>query len=92
MSLHRRAAKRDENEAGIIDALRAVGCTVTPLSGTGVPDLLVGHRGTTLLLEVKMPRKGLTDAQAVFHASWKGAPIHIVTSADEALAALKEGA
>lgn len=90
MSLHRYAAKRDKNEASIITALRAVGCSVMQQSGKGVPDLLVGQRGRTLLLEVKMPGESLTPAQEEFHARWRGAPIHVVTSVEEALAVLKE--
>jgi hypothetical protein len=46
---------RDGNEAAIVDALRAAGATVTRLGDAGVPDLLVGYRGSTLLLEIKLP-------------------------------------
>lgn len=53
MSIHRRAAGRDSNEAEIVAALRAAGATVTALSAAGVPDLLVGYAGATHLLEVK---------------------------------------
>lgn len=53
MSIHRRAVGRDSNEAEIVAALRAAGASVTPLSAEGVPDLLVGYRGATYLLEVK---------------------------------------
>lgn len=53
---------RDTNEPAIVKALKAVGASVTPLNGTGVPDLLVGFRGQTYLLEVKLPlgKKGGT--------------------------------
>lgn len=53
MSIHRRAARRDNNEVQIVAALTAAGASVTHLSAPGVPDLLVGYRGATLLLEVK---------------------------------------
>lgn len=53
MSIFRRAAGRDSNEAAIVDALVAAGASVTRLSAEGVPDLLVGIAGRTYLLEVK---------------------------------------
>lgn len=55
MSLHRRAARRDDNEPEICAALIAAGASVTYLSIPGAPDLLVGHQGRTVLLEVKEP-------------------------------------
>ncbi len=48
-----RIGRRDENELGIIDALRAVGATVKQLHEPA--DLLVGYRGANHLLEVKQP-------------------------------------
>ena len=46
MSYGRRAARRDDNEAAIVEALRAVGASVEILgNGDGVPDLLVGYAG-----------------------------------------------
>lgn len=53
MSIHRRAAGRDSNEPDIVAALEAAGASVTRLSAEGVPDLLVGYRGASHLLEVK---------------------------------------
>lgn len=51
----RRAARRDGNEPEIVAALRAAGASVSALNGDGIPDLLVGYRGETFLLEVKLP-------------------------------------
>ncbi len=51
----RRAARRDEAEPPIVDALEAVGASVQRLAVKGVPDLLVGWRGRMWLLEVKLP-------------------------------------
>lgn len=51
-----RAKRRDSNEEPIVDALRGAGATVSRLNEDGVPDLLVGFRGRTFLLEVKHPR------------------------------------
>lgn len=61
MSGNRRAARRDENEPGIVAAIRALGASVTlmPATGTakGIPDLLVGYRGITEQWEIKVPRR-----------------------------------
>lgn len=51
----RYARQRDRNEREIIAALRAIGAVVTQLGEAGVPDLLVGYQGCTILLEVKLP-------------------------------------
>ena len=50
-----RAAKIDANHEQVVTALRAAGATVQSLAGVGkgVPDLLVGYQGQTLLMEVK---------------------------------------
>lgn len=63
MSVHRYAAKRDENEPDIIKALRAHGCVVWQLSGKGIPDLLVLQKGKKWLADVKMPGKPTTKPQ-----------------------------
>jgi hypothetical protein len=54
----RYAKRKDVSHPGIVDALKAVGATIEPLesdSKRGIPDLLVGFRGRTYLLEVKRP-------------------------------------
>ena len=87
-----RAKRTDANQSAIIAVLRQVGATVVDLSavGKGVPDLLVGHRGVTYLLEVKnlKGRNRLTPDQDVFYAWWRGGPVHIVRTADDALIAI----
>jgi len=95
----RRAAKVDANHAEIVRALKSAGCGVIDMSpmGKGVPDLLV-HAPTfpacrmPVFLEVKDGKKPpskrkLTPAQEEFHANWKGW-VYVVTSPDEALAAV----
>ena len=91
----RRAAKVDANQEQIVEALRAVGATVQTLAavGKGVPDLLVGYQGKTLLLEVKDGRrppseKRLTEDQLVWHGAWRGGPLAVVDGVDAALRAL----
>ena len=86
-----RNARADLNQAPIVAALRKVGATVYSLHrvGAGVPDLLVGFRGVTYLLEVKEPKGGvLTPQQLEFGLAWRGRPVSIVKSVDEALRAI----
>lgn len=103
-----RAKRRDANEAAIVEALRAIGCYVQPLDqGGGVPDLLVGRHGVTLLIEVKNPeskggaepgevrRKGrgrLMAPQVTWFAAWRGSSVIEVVSVEEAIAAVEAAA
>lgn len=90
----RRAARVDENQSGIVAALRAIGATVRVISqGDGIPDLLVGFRGQTFLLEVKDGKKPpskrvLTPAEQKFFDEWRGGSLVIVNTVDEAIAAV----
>lgn len=69
MSLHRRAAKRDANEAALVEQLQAAGCYVNQISSTGVPDLLCTHpNGKYFCVEVKARGGKLTDGQKEFMA------------------------
>lgn len=77
----------------IVPALRKAGASVVFIEGPrgqkGIPDLLVGFNGKTFLLEGKDPETGrMSEGQLIFHASWKGAKISVVTSAAEALIAI----
>jgi hypothetical protein len=88
----RRAAKIDANQTQVVEALRAAGATVQSLAavGQGVPDLLVGFQGKTLLMEVKDGRRPpserrLTDQQLTWHGAWRGGPVAIVDGPDAAL-------
>lgn len=87
-----RAAKIDANQEAVVTALRAAGATVQSLAnvGKGVPDLLVGFKGQTLLFEVKDGFKApsarlLTEDQIRWHGSWKGGALAVVDSPDAAL-------
>jgi hypothetical protein len=88
----RRAAKVDRNQPDIIRALRDIGASVEPIHavGGGVPDLLVGFRGRTLLMEVKSEDGTLTDDQTRWHLSWRGQKA-IVRNVDEALTIATSG-
>ena len=87
-----RAARIDANHEQVVSALRAAGASVQSLAnvGNGVPDLLVGFQGKTLLMEVKDGRKTpserrLTDDQIRWHGAWNGGPLAIVDGVDAAL-------
>ena len=89
----RRASAVDANQPAVVAALRKIGASVTPLHavGKGVPDLLVGYRHQTWLIEVKDGAKppsarGLTPDQIEWHATWRGGPVVVVTDADAAMA------
>jgi Holliday junction resolvase len=91
----RRAAKIDANQTQVVEALRAAGATVQSLAavGQGVPDLLVGFQGKTVLLEVKDGRKPpserrLTEDQLKWHGAWRGGPLAVVDGVDAALRVL----
>ena len=87
-----RAARVDQNHDQIVTTLRAAGATVQSLAGVGkgVPDLLVGYQGKTLLMEVKdgfksPSRRLLTEDQLKWHGTWNGGALAVVDSPDAAL-------
>jgi hypothetical protein len=90
----RRAAKVDANHAEIRDGLRQIpGCKVKDTSniGGGFPDLVVGLRGKTVLIEIKDGAKvpsarKLTYAQREFCDNWTGGTIFVVESLEQATA------
>ena len=87
----RRAARVDDNQMEIVRAMRAVGATVRVITqGDGLPDLLVGYNGHTILMEIKDGNKPpsarkLTDNEQKFFDEWKGGPLYKVESVDQAL-------
>ena len=90
-----RAARVDSNHVQVVEALRAAGATVQSLAGVGkgVPDLLVGHQGHTLLMEVKDGDKSpsqrkLTEDQLKWHREWRGGALAVVDGPEAALRAL----
>jgi len=87
----RRAAKRDNAEPDIIEALRSSGYGVWPVSDEAVPDLLVWRIGCPLflLLEVKTGTRPLTEAQERFFAVTEGTARFIVRCPEQALAAAR---
>jgi hypothetical protein len=90
----RQAANIDANQPDIVEALRAAGASVTILSsvGKGVPDLLVGIRNITTVMEIKdgsksQSRRKLTEPEEKWHSAWRGSK-HIIESVEQALAVL----
>jgi Holliday junction resolvase len=83
-------AHQDSTHKPLVAALRAVGVTVVRISSqeAGCPDLLVGHRSRTYLLEVKGPNTPVDPKQEKWHRNWRGAPVHVVRTPEEALEAL----
>lgn len=82
------AKRRDENEPEIVKALRDIGATVIELDKF---DLLVGFQGRDYKIEVKNPDKRwrITDVQKDLIDNWRGSPLHIVKTVEEAIAVLK---
>lgn len=90
---HRRAAKIDTNQPGIVDALRDIpGVTVE----VGHDDIIVGHNGRTLWYEIKsgdavsrhtgeILKSTIRPGQMKLEHGWTG-HYKIVSSLDEILA------
>jgi hypothetical protein len=92
--VNRRANRTDSNHTAVMDALKRAG--MKPLSlasvGKGCPDLAVGFRGLTTLLEIKDGDKApsarkLTADEIEFHATWPG-HVAIVETPEEAITAV----
>jgi len=76
----RRAAKIDDNQRKIVNALRKVPnltVAITSQSGNGFPDIVVGYKKYNYLIELKDGAKSpsqqkLRDAQQPFKDNWTG--------------------
>jgi hypothetical protein len=84
----RRARRADANQKAIVEALRTAGRSVAVISdvGRGVPDLIVGVRSRTFLLEVKAAGAALTPDEDAWHRQWRG-HVAIVRTPQEAIEA-----
>jgi hypothetical protein len=84
--------RTDNNQAEIVRTLKAVGATVLDLSmvGGGCPDLLVGFCGEDHKIEIKNPdaRGKLRTSQIIFQEFWKGKPVKVVETPEQALNAI----
>jgi hypothetical protein len=81
-----RGAKRDRNESRLVHYLRAHGAVVYRISGTDLPDLLVGYAGRWWPVEVKPPGRQLSTGQAEFAARvrYRGLPVALIRDEIEA--------
>jgi hypothetical protein len=93
--------KVDSNQADIVKDLRVWGGDDISIEDThdvggGFPDLVVGWRGVTLLVEVKSPGARVTgkvkretdDRQRGFREKWRGTPVCVATTAEDVITAL----
>ncbi len=82
----------DENQADIIGAYLALGCSVVDAHaiGGGFPDLVVGvaapYGRVTELVEVKTATGRLEQSQERFIRDWRGSPVVVVRSREDAAA------
>ena len=88
---HSWSSKVDGNQGEIVEALRAVGCSValTHRIGGGFPDILVGYedqegRLVNVLMEVKVGKAKLNEREQEWHEGWRG-QVAVVRSKEEAL-------
>ena len=94
--MRRFGAKRDANEAPIVQAVQLAGWKVWQLSAPGLPDLMCVRHGRVVFLEVKdrpaTQKKGrlrplqVDMAQSLASA---GLTVHIVRTPEEAIHALR---
>ena len=94
--MRKHARRVDANQSEVVSALRQIGCTVFVASGVGggFPDLVVGYRNRTMLIELKdgdKPKSArkLTIDQMFFSAMWRGHYV-VVNDVDEAIEAVTE--
>lgn len=95
--MSRTVARIDSNQPALVAYLRGVGASVLHLHtlGRGVPDLLVCHRDTLYLVEVKdgakpPSKRKLTPDEQRWHAEWNG-PVYVIESVDDVVKLLEEG-
>lgn len=79
----------DKNQAEIAEALIQAGCSVLRIHGVGhgAPDLIVGRKKVSYLLEVKSGKGKLTLDEETFQACWAG-HYAVVRNIQEALSAV----
>lgn len=83
--------KRDASEPAIIATLKAAGWSVQQLHIPGGPDLLCGAYGSFVgVAEVKSGKAALRDEQTDWHQRWRGVPVRVLRTADDAMAWVRE--
>ena len=91
----RTRGKVDANQTEAVRYLRGLGMSVQVASnvGGGFPDLVVGFRGVTVLVELKDGDKApsarkLTADQERWHAAWAGCAVVAATKEEAAQAVI----
>lgn len=82
------ARKVDLNHKEVVNALRLAGASVydTSRCGKGFPDIVVGYKGHTVLVEIKSgEKKPFTPDQLQFMANWRGSAVVRVNDIDGAI-------
>ena len=82
----------DENQNQIIHTFIALGASVLNLSrvGQGCPDLLIGYKGVSCLVEIKSSNKAhFTEPQIKFMQTWRGGAVSRIDSVDAAIRLIK---
>jgi Holliday junction resolvase len=82
----------DENQSQLINTFIALGASVLNLSrvGEGCPDLLIGYKNKSVLVEVKTnERKPFTESQVKFMQNWRGGAVSRIDSVDAAIRLIK---
>jgi len=82
----------DENQKTIVHTFIALGASVLNLStvGRGCPDLLIGYRGKSVLVEIKRDAKvSFTEPQVKFMQEWRGGAVSRIDSVDAAIRLIK---
>jgi hypothetical protein len=86
----RRAARIDESQTAIVNALRKAGASATLIQRP--VDAIVGFRGTTLRMESKTAgtysARTPNQNQREFMATWLGGPVSMVDGPEAALRAI----
>lgn len=80
--------RRDLTHADVVKALKGCGCSVrdaSQIGDSGGPDLIVGMVGRDFQVEVKSDDGELSKDQVDFIEAWRGQPIVVLWSADDAI-------
>jgi hypothetical protein len=81
--------RTDANQSEIVAGLRQFGASVKDFHEVkGCFDILAGYRGIDYKFEIKTESGKLTTAEIEFQKSWRGSPVYIVHSIEEAIAIL----
>jgi hypothetical protein len=81
---------RDLTHKPIAEILEAFGWKVIDTSAVGpevpgFPDMVIGQGGITDMVQAKTGNEPFTPAEATFHAEWRGRPIVVLRSTEEAI-------